>query len=102
MAQLEELEAAVICKQAEPVEDDGTFENEHGGEEVLMEDDILEAIDLLHKCMHLLDYIADPDLCKTVTKRERKVMVNVANSLRTYLDEVGTHYIDEAEAGEEE
>lgn len=89
MPSLEDLERTI--KQAEVVdEDDGT--DEENGEELLVEQDIQDAIGILRKCMHLLDYVSDTDLCKSVTKRERETMGRLSEMVREYLEEVDQHY----------
>lgn len=76
MAQLEELETE--CKRPpEPLDD---------ADEINA--DILDAISLLTKCVRLLDYVGDTDLCKSVTKRERESMVRLSESVKEYLDNV--------------
>jgi hypothetical protein len=92
MATLEDLEASRKApkeapKEAEPVEE---FDDDYN-------QDMLDALSLLNKCMHLLDYISDRDLCKTVTNREREVMGRVSESIRIYLDAVEGSYEEEVD-----
>lgn len=94
MANLDDLEASLVkCADklgGAKAEFDEVPELE--GEELLMYQDVIDAIELLKKCMHLLDYMSDTDLCKSITKREREVMGRVSNSVGEYLDEVVIRY----------
>ena len=65
---------------------------EVGEEEDLLLQDILDAMSLLNKCMRLLDYMSDADLCKTITKRERENMSRLSEQVKAYLDEVEGNY----------
>ena len=95
MASLEEL--VLTAKQNEKVE----VEEFASGEDDMMSQDILDALSLLSKCTHLLDYLSDLDLCKSITKKERGSMANLSEQVKTYLDEVEHNYED-VEVEEEE
>jgi SpoU rRNA methylase family enzyme len=71
------------------------------GDDDLVYQDIKEAIQWLNKCMHVLDYIADKDTCPALSQRERKVMVNVSENVREFLDDIASHYDDENDLEEE-
>lgn len=79
-------------------EKDEDFED--GGEEILVENDMQEALDWLNKCMHLLDYMSDTLLCKSITKRERETMGRVSEGLRGFLDDIGSHYAEDDDSEE--
>ena len=95
MASLEDFEESQVKKVAEV---EVLESDEFGPDEADIAQDILDALSLLSKCMHLLDYLSDPDLCKSVTKRERDSMSRLSESVRTYLDAVEGNYVE----GEEE
>ena len=97
MAKLEELEEALGKSKVVELVDNEFEEDPDGGEELLATQDVIEAISLLSKCMHFLDYLSDTDLCKSVTKREREGMGRLSEIVRTYLDEVSDHYEDSEE-----
>lgn len=65
-----------------------------GGEELLLQQDIIDAITLLSKVKRLLSYVGDVELCKTVTKRERDVMAKVCSEVTGYLDSVAQNYTE--------
>lgn len=87
MSSLDDLEATTPVKDAEVLVDDDVGEDIHN--------DMLDAISLLSKCMRLLDYLSDIDLCKSVTARERGNMVHVANKVREFLDGAESLYEEE-------
>ena len=88
MASLEEL--VLTAKQNEKVEVDEFAPDDDN----MMRQDILDALSLLSKCVHLLDYMSDSDLCKSITKKERGSMSNLSEQVKTYLDEVEHNYED--------
>jgi len=88
MAKIEELESELVLN-------DSDFIEEGGDDELAIANDVIAALSLLKKSMHLLDYMGDSDLCKTITKRERETMSRVSDSIREFLDDVGSHYEDE-------
>lgn len=77
MASLEELEQEQVApefdEEEEQDEDDGQLQ---------------EAIALLIKANVLMSYMGDPELCKTITKRERQVMLKLGGKIYDYLEEV--------------
>ena len=89
----EEFEEKHAPASAGAIEPNETFED---GEEILMLQDIQESISLLRKVKRMLDYISDAELCKTVTKRERAVMLQTSHDLGAYLEETAPNY-EEAE-----
>lgn len=82
-----ELEASATVDAELQAEDE--YE---GQEELLVRQDILDAIILLKKVMHMLNYVSNTELCKTVSKRERTVMETVAIEVGEFLDEVEPNY----------
>lgn len=94
MAGMEEMEAAfALCKvnkakQAEVADD---FESE----ELLIYQDVRNALTLLHKCVHMLDYMADTDTCKSVSKRERDNMDRLSQQVKEFLEDTEGNYEDE-------
>ena len=86
----EEFEEKHIPASAGAIEPNETFEDD--GEEILMLQDIQESLSLLRKVKRMLDYISDTELCKTVTKRERAVMLQTSHDVGAYLDNVSANY----------
>jgi hypothetical protein len=70
-------------------------------DELLVIQDMQEAIQWLNKCMHVLDYIADKDTCPELSERERKVMATVSENVREFLDDVASHYSDDEDSEED-
>lgn len=68
------------------------FEDTEGQEELLIRQDILDAISLLGKVKTLLDYVGNVELCKTLTKRERETMAKISVQVGDYLDNVTPNY----------
>lgn len=60
--------------------------------------DLQEAFDLIHRAKTMLDYISDPQLCKTISKRERETMTRLSGNLADYLNETAESY-NEVEEG---
>lgn len=87
MASMEELVAA---KQAEIVE-----EYDEDQVEDLMQGDMVEAMEILNQVMHLLDYVADAELCKRISKRERVNLAYMAEKVRVFLDDKQDYYEEE-------
>ena len=83
------------AKNSGPKGPDEDFPDD-GQEELLIQQDILDAISLLGKVKTLLDYVGNVELCKTLTKRERATMAKVSVQVGEYLDEVIPNY-EEAE-----
>lgn len=89
---VDDLEAAIKKRiAAEP--DEAEFEDD--GIEDLQRADMQESIGLLKKSLHLMSYIADKDLCKGLTKRERASMFWMTEQIREFLDDVEDHYEDD-------
>jgi hypothetical protein len=80
-----ELEEGV--KEAEVV-DEG-FE---GFDEERVLEDLNEGLSLVKRCKTLLDYIGDPELCKTISKRERTSMAKLATKLGAYVSSIDNAY----------
>ena len=72
------------------------FDDDDGIED-LQQRDMEDAIDLLQKCMHLLDYVSDRDFCKAISKRERDNLTWMSEQIREYLDDVEGHYEEKVE-----
>lgn len=70
-------------------------EEEFGGEELAIEQDIHDALILLKKAKTMFSYLSDVDLCKSVKKPERESMANLADMIEEFIDEASTHYDDE-------
>ena len=87
--EIEEFEERYAKKDEEFPADDT-----EGGEELLMQQDILDGLSLLNKVNRLLGYIGDVELCKTLTKRERATIAKVRGQVSEYLDGM-THYEEE-------
>lgn len=79
---------------------DGEFEDDDGGEELLIRQDLLDAMVLLRKCMYLFNYLTDIDLCKAISKKERDTMSRVAQTVLAYLDDVEYNYTEQAKEEE--
>jgi len=69
-------------------EDDSPFEAD---EEQLMTD-INEALILIKRSKTLIDYISDPELCKTMSKRERLSMLKLSGKLAEYVSSIEGTY----------
>lgn len=102
--ELEELEQSVqkcvkkiIVQDVKPAGKGGDVVGEilqkEKKDEDFLRQDILDAISLLSKGMHLLDYMSDVELCKSVTKRERDSMARLSEKIHQFLDEVENVYI---------
>jgi hypothetical protein len=66
-------------------------------EEALACEDMSESLSILIQTMHLLDYVADPDLCKRISKRERDNMAWLAEKIRVFVDEKAGYYLEGSE-----
>ncbi len=82
-------------KQAEIVEPEGEYDGDQV--EDLMQEDMVEALEILSQSMHLLDYLSDKDFCPTVPKRERANLAHMAEKIRTFLDEKEGYYEDDSD-----
>lgn len=58
--------------------------------------DLREGIHLLSTAKALLDYISNPLLIRTMSKRERDVGIGLSEQIRRYLAEVVPTYEEEA------
>lgn len=69
------------------------------GEEILERQDVEDAISLLKKCKTLLCYMADRDLLRAVSMKERDAMNRCVEKIDIFLDDVESHYeeVDEEE-----
>lgn len=67
-------------------------EETDGGEELLVQQDIIDGISLFRKVQRLLGYIGDVELCKSLTKRERLVIEKINGQVGDYLDSVTPNY----------
>lgn len=85
---VEEVEQ--LIKEA-PAESKDVFEESEEDQEIV---DLHDAFFLLGKCRNLLNYVADPDLCKTFTKKEREAMERLSEKIKEYLDSVELSYED--------
>jgi hypothetical protein len=90
---VQELEAQLAEKQA--VRDD---EYEDVGD--LAVDELNKASDLLKQCRTMLEFISDPDFCKSITKRERKAIAKLLEKIYTTTDEIDAAVADLEDDGE--
>jgi hypothetical protein len=90
---VQELEAQLAEKQA--VRDD---EYEDVGD--LAVDELNKASDLLKQCRTMLEFISDPDFCKSITKRERKAIATLLEKIYTTTDEIDAAVADLEDDGE--
>lgn len=88
MASIEELEAQAV-KPGVDLEDD---QDDDKGE---LLDDFWEATSLLAKSKTLLNFMADPVLCKGMSQRERDSMARLAEQLGGFLEQVEGVYDEE-------
>lgn len=82
MASLDEMEQALAVRAK--VSDVVVVEDEDDD----LREDFFEAVSLLSKCKTMMDFAADPDLCKSLSKRERESMERVSGQLKSFLDAV--------------
>jgi hypothetical protein len=69
--------------------------DDYDDEEEQMRADVIDGMGLLGSVKTLLDYLSDPLLCKTVTKRERDIMDKLSEKIREYLCEVEPTYSED-------
>ena len=93
MANVNDLEADAKVKKAKAVHEAVQEVDEIS----YLRQDILDSISLNSKAMHLLDYLSDHDLCKSITKRERESMSRMSDKIREFLDEAESAYTIEEE-----
>lgn len=60
----------------------------------MMRYDIKRALDLLNTCSHLLDYMANTDILRRISKRERMAMGVLADRVNSFIDDVEPTYED--------
>lgn len=82
------LEESIV--QGEIVEGEHELDEE---EEQLMSD-LSQAIELIGRARTMLSYIADPNLCKAVSERERKIMTKLVGSLEEFSEGIKGQYQD--------
>jgi hypothetical protein len=88
MASLADLEATAVQPSNEDEDDSGTdYESQ----------DIQTSIFWLAKCRNLLRVLADKDLIKSVTKKERDRISWLAEEVNTFVTELECNYNDEEE-----
>ena len=87
LAELKEVSKKYVEAPAETPHED-TSDDDY------LQQDLLDALSLLNKCMHLLDYLGDTDLCKSVTKRERQSMSGLSQKVGVFLDNIDGVYDD--------
>lgn len=81
MAKLEEL-------TEESANEEETSDDTEG--EVLT--DLIDGIFLIRQNRNLLRVLSDPDFYKTITKRERLIMDNLADKMDLFLGDMETRY----------
>lgn len=60
-------------------------------EEQLMTD-LDEGVTLIRRAKTLIDYLADPELCKTVSKKERATMLKLSEKIGEYVGGIEANY----------
>jgi hypothetical protein len=80
----EKWDAAV--KILERQREDSAEEFEAADEEMEINDHLKEAIEELKKTTIMLEWLSDPDFCKTITKRERKAILKRLEQLYMVTD----------------
>lgn len=73
------------------IEEEEDFDGDDGVEE-LMESDVLKGIEILEKTRNLLRFLADPDLCKRVNKKEREIMGGIADMIDNHIQATLPNY----------
>jgi hypothetical protein len=63
-----------------------------GAEDEQMLCDLQEAIILIKRAKTLIDYVGEPELCKTISKRERLSMVKLSGKLEAYVNSIESSY----------
>lgn len=72
----EALENAEFEEDEEDAEENSAYYN-----------DLINALELLKKTTTALRYVADPVMCKTLSKRERDSMLRMAEHIMEFVDE---------------
>jgi hypothetical protein len=93
LADLEELERKAAEKAAAAELDDVEFEDADDGDDDSEEEhdnysDLVAANNMLVDCITMLNYMSNPDLCKTVTMRERNNMARFAKKVLDFVNMV--------------
>lgn len=81
--------------KAQAAKEAAEWEESEDDDQVLI--DLNDARILLEKCKTLLCYVADPDLCKSVTQRERTSMERMKEKIGGFLTEMDKTYSEERE-----
>lgn len=80
------LEESLKAQEGELVEDG--FEID---EEQLMTD-LDEGVTLIRRAKTLIDFLADPELCKVVSKKERTTMIKLSQKIGAYISTIEENY----------
>lgn len=95
MASLEELEAVntarLRAREAEADDEESDDDDAYDEQEEALQD-LEKSFELLTKCMHLLDYMSDPVMVPTLSKREREAMARLSDAVQDYMDETQPNY----------
>jgi hypothetical protein len=51
-------------------------------------EDLIDGVNLLNSARKVMEYVADKDLCRAISRRERVAMLGVVVKIREYLDNV--------------
>ena len=51
-------------------------------------EDLIDGVNLLNTARKVMEYVADKDLCRAISRRERAAMLGVVVKIREYLDNV--------------
>lgn len=86
MASLEEVNALLDVKHGEVVQEEPVSSEEQAFF------DMQESLDLLRQTRTLLQYLSDPELCRTITMKERKAMIALATKVHGFVDNVEDSY----------
>lgn len=90
--QIEDLEAFARL----PIDEDPPIlEDDELDEVEQLRQDIFDAISILSQSRNMLAYLADPELCKTLTKKERTVLAELVERIETFVGDVGDGYESE-------
>jgi len=87
---LEELHAQRMV-EAEVVEEEEDAEDIDETQAQTFED-LCKGVNLIRRCTVLLDFMSDPDLVRTISKREREAMIRMSDLLHAYNEDVTSGY----------
>lgn len=85
-----QMKAQAAANAAEDTDDEDDVEQAYV--------DMAAALEMLNRCMHLLDFMSDPVLCRAISKRERDSMARLSDQVKELLDELEPEYSELEEA----